>query len=46
MILSYWGCFMLLNPRDPRSSSFGDDFLVPRSVCAVEAMRHLWQKFR
>ena len=29
---------MLLNPSVPRGSSFGDDFLGPRSVCAVEAM--------
>jgi len=33
---------MLLNPSVPRGSSLGDDFSVPRSVCAVEAMRHPW----
>jgi hypothetical protein len=37
---------MLLNPSVPRGSSFDDDFTVPRSVSAVEAMRHPWQKFR
>jgi len=46
MILSHWGRFMLLNPSVPRGSSFGDDFSVPRFVCAVEAMRHPWEEFR
>jgi len=36
---------MLLNPSIARGSSFGDDFSVPRSVCAVEAMRHTYRSF-
>jgi len=36
---------MLLNPSVPPDSSFGDDNLVRRSVCAVEAMCHPGRSF-
>jgi hypothetical protein len=40
------GSLYALESKRPRGSTFVDDVSVPRSVCAVEAMLHPWQKFR